>query len=97
MTGRSNLFAVFLCRPKLDDPPINIQATEIASCKWMPQAEFLERLGKLQKPGSLYYVLSELGVKAGTGDYDGMGIGELDIGFKPGTNRVYRNPNRAKL
>ena len=80
MTGRSNLFTVFLCRPKQDDPPINIQATEIAKCKWMPQEEFLERLGKIQKPGSLYYHLSELGVKAGTGDYNGMGICELDIG-----------------
>ena len=39
VTGRSNMFAVFLCRPKLDDPPIKAQATEIAQCKWMPQEE----------------------------------------------------------
>uniref|UniRef100_A0A7S2DCT2 Nudix hydrolase domain-containing protein n=1 Tax=Octactis speculum TaxID=3111310 RepID=A0A7S2DCT2_9STRA len=94
--GRSNVFMVFLCEPEEDVCSIVKQDSEIAACKWMQMDEFLESLGKILPPETLYYVLSELGCHCAKGDYKGMDIATLPIGHYAGENRVYLNP-RPKL
>ena len=97
MTGTSNIFMVFLCRPKKQDQPIVLQESEIAACQWMDTEDYLRRMADLMPPSSVYYVLSELGVLAQRGEYTGMDIRQMPIGFRPGHNRVYMYPSKSNL
>ena len=91
----TNMFLVFLCRPADENQlAIRKQEAEILRCEWMDADEFLQRQGKIMRPGSLYYRLNELAVHVARSGGHAMGIHELPIGFRPGTNRAYfSNPN----
>ena len=89
----TNLFAVFLLRPKAGgNVEISIDEREVARAQWMDCGEYLEQSTSRMPKGGVYYTLNELAVACSDGLYSGMGPGvELPLGAKVGlgSNTVY--------
>ncbi|KAL6073535.1 Nudix hydrolase domain-containing protein [Balamuthia mandrillaris] len=83
--GRSDLY--FVCKLKPLSTNIQMQASEIADCKWMPMKEFME----LPHYKGLYRKMLEIAESSATADPPYVGIiGEsLPVVFRPGSEVLY--------
>ena len=89
----TNLFAVFLLKPKEGgNVAIKIDEREVAGCCWMDCDEYLEQSMSRMPKGGVYYTLNELAIACYDGNYSGLGKGEdLPLGAQvgQGSNTVY--------
>jgi len=87
MSGTTNIFMVFLLRPKSTE--IAIQEREIAKCEWLPLDEYWENAEDRMKPGTLYHSLAALACDVHHGTVSGFENRQMPLGFRPSTDNMY--------
>ena len=86
-SGKTNIFLLFLLRPTSLE--IQAQEEEIEDCKWIDLAEYWPKCEQRMKPGTLYHTMLRLACDAHEGKTSGFCHQDMQLGFRPGTNKLY--------
>eukprot|EP00040_Diaphanoeca_grandis_P024740 m.136355 g.136355 ORF g.136355 m.136355 type:complete len:372 (+) comp29844_c1_seq1:131-1246(+) len=87
MSGKTNVFLVFLLRPTTSE--ILTQQSEIAMAKWVPIDDYFENMTQRMPVGSLYHEMSKLALEAHGDQNTAFDVRHMPLGFRSGTNTLY--------
>eukprot|EP00041_Stephanoeca_diplocostata_P015190 m.288258 g.288258 ORF g.288258 m.288258 type:complete len:379 (+) comp19959_c0_seq2:107-1243(+) len=92
MSGKTNVFLVFLLRAKSTD--ICIQEAEIADCKWIPRDEYIANMELRMQPGTIHHTINMIAFDMWDKKTRGFECKEYPQGFRPGSAMLYRPPEQ---